>query len=157
MSVIGASVDVSSSSSETSLGAGGGAGGRRGFPSRRGQGGTKGAPGGSGGPGGVRRHVRSSSGYSSHNDETTFRWVASAENDHNCNVLLPLRALLLFFKFYKLWERCNGAISGMPLARILHVSVQNNHGIKVIKSYLFRLLFPYFFYNERDLKILHLR
>lgn len=94
MSVIGASVDVSSSSSETSLGAGGGAGGRRGFPSRRGGGGTKGAPGGSGGPGGARRHVRSSSGYSSHNDETTFRLVASAENLYNGDLS---SVLIIFF------------------------------------------------------------
>lgn len=57
---IGTGAEVSSSSSETSLG---GVSGRRGFPSRRGKAGA--AAG--------RRHVRSSSGYSSHNDETTFR------------------------------------------------------------------------------------
>lgn len=51
--------EESSSSSENSIG---GMQVRKAFPSRKGKAGALG-----------KRHVRSSSGYSSHNDETTFR------------------------------------------------------------------------------------
>lgn len=61
--VILGGAECTSSSSETSPPSG--SIGRKPFPSRKGKGKTSGGPLN-------KRHVRSSSGYSSHNDETTF-------------------------------------------------------------------------------------
>lgn len=75
--------EESSSSSENSVGGVV----RKAFPSRKGKAGALG-----------KRHVRSSSGYSSHNDETTFRWqlLPLHQHTHTWTYLPPLNSLTTY-------------------------------------------------------------